>query len=177
MDWFNILKAARKCAEGEDRTVTAAELAAAARIPPDVASAWLGKFARWGYVLRTGRDTSRRGRPQTVYTITRWGMEFRAKAKVTKMPRRLKVANPKKGSGAYTLTTRDKENVDERPVSSTHSSAKAAIRAAKEFMKAATCSSASVSVFNAAGWPEYEATTRWEKYGQEPKRFFAQEDR
>lgn len=95
MDWFDILKAARKVGS-EGRTVTAEALAKHLTIDPAVASAWLGKFVRWGYALRAGRDTSRRGRPQTVYTLTRWGLEFRAKAKVTRMPRRLKVANPKK---------------------------------------------------------------------------------
>lgn len=95
MDWFDVLKAARKVGS-EGKEVTAEALAAAARIEASVASAWLGKFVRWGYVLRTGRDTSRRGRPQTVYALTRWGLGFRAKAKVTRMPKRLKVANPKK---------------------------------------------------------------------------------
>jgi predicted ArsR family transcriptional regulator len=95
VNWFDVLKAARKVGS-EGKEITAEALANHLTITPAVASAWLGKFARWGYVLRVGRDTSRRGRPQTVYVVTRWGMEFKAKAKVIRMPRRLKVANPKK---------------------------------------------------------------------------------
>jgi len=96
MNWFDILKAVRKVGSG-GKEVTAEALAKQLTLDPAVASAWLGKFARWGYVLRVGRDTSRRGRPQTIYSITRWGMEFRGevKAKVVQMPKRLKVANPK----------------------------------------------------------------------------------
>lgn len=42
---------------------------------PAIASAWLSKFARWGYVRRSGLDGGAigRGRRMTVYTVTDWG--------------------------------------------------------------------------------------------------------
>lgn len=36
-----------------------------------IASAWLGKFVRWGYVVRAGHDPGERS--WRGYSLTRWG--------------------------------------------------------------------------------------------------------
>ncbi len=97
MHWYGILKAARRAAV--DGIVTSDKLAEAIKDEPRVASAWLGKFVRWGYVLRVGRRNGEgRGRPTTLYQLTSWGIRFKPEAKVVvDVPEQMKIAaNPKK---------------------------------------------------------------------------------
>lgn len=97
--WLGVLDAVRAVAQ-QKTPFGSADVAKALGMAPGVASAWLGKFARWGYVLRVGHKSVKfgAGAPPVLFEVTRWGMEFRPGAKVTKMPERarLKVANPKK---------------------------------------------------------------------------------
>ncbi len=96
MHWYGILKAARRIAV--DGIVTSDKLAEAIGDETRIASAWLGKFYRWGYVLRVGRQNgSGRGRPRTVYQLTSWGVRFRVGMKLKEVQQELKIAaNPKK---------------------------------------------------------------------------------
>lgn len=73
--WYRMLEHVRRLASRGD--VTSAALATKARIPPAVASAWLGKLCSWGYVRRVARRAHGKGRPRTVYELTRWGTRFR----------------------------------------------------------------------------------------------------
>lgn len=68
--WYTILRAARRC--GRRDQFDSFALAQAAGLEPHVASAYLGLFAKWGYVRRFRRH----GRRQQ-YILTRWGREFR----------------------------------------------------------------------------------------------------
>lgn len=72
MAWFDLLKVVRKLSvEGE---ISAAALAQRARIEPKLASAWLSKFTKWGYVAPTeGPASSGRGRPVRFYELTEYG--------------------------------------------------------------------------------------------------------
>lgn len=78
--WYRVLEAARRLRDG----FAASDLSARAGVAPHVASAWLGKFCRWGYASRTGtketqdRDGARR-KPRTLYALTDLGRscEFR----------------------------------------------------------------------------------------------------
>lgn len=96
MDWYGILRAARRVAV--DGQITSDVLAEATKTETRVASAWLGKFVRWGYVLRVGRKNGTgRGRPTTIYQLTGWGLRFRPGVQTAAEPRQLRaVANPKK---------------------------------------------------------------------------------
>jgi hypothetical protein len=78
--WFEILEACRKLAK--NGTFTSADLVAAVRFtssgkstPAQIASGWLGKFAKWGYLER-GEPMPRQGevgRPMTPYKMTELG--------------------------------------------------------------------------------------------------------
>jgi hypothetical protein len=82
--WYGVLLAARRIgARGEELTSSA--LAVEAKIPDtalstavQIASGWLGKFYRWGYVLKIGRLRTK-GRPATVWQLTKWGEECKLK--------------------------------------------------------------------------------------------------
>lgn len=78
--WFGILEVCRKLGKNGG-IFTAADLDRVCRFKgtedtrsSQIASGWLGKFARWGYVERGEPDKSRigaaGGRPQTTYTLT-----------------------------------------------------------------------------------------------------------
>jgi hypothetical protein len=101
MDWFQVLKAARRSAI--DGRITSEALADAMStkgppVPVKVASAWLGKFVRWGYVLREESDQNGLpGRPKANYRMTKWGLNREAPKNKLVHPKPLKlVANPKK---------------------------------------------------------------------------------
>lgn len=80
MDWYGVLKAVRKLTGNDpERDFTAEELALGAGLkgterssPRHIASAWLGKMVRWGYVVRSGAATT--GTSRRSYRITRWGI-------------------------------------------------------------------------------------------------------
>jgi hypothetical protein len=100
MEWLDILKATRKHAVNGD--ITSAVLKKKTGLDIRVASAWLSKFVRWGYLIRAGVsidliDGQRRpGRPGVIYQLTSWGLRFRSKkVKASEPPIRFKaVANP-----------------------------------------------------------------------------------
>lgn len=86
--WYGVLKAIRDVvsAKGGDpleAAFTAEELAEEAGMaqsksgasPSWIASAWLGKFVRWGYVVRGGKAPNVAGRAVQTYRITAWGMK------------------------------------------------------------------------------------------------------
>jgi len=82
--WFRILESARKLSLNGGRPFTAAELAEAAAIegtersqPHHIASGWLSKFVRWGYVLQDGvvpRAEGDKGRWIRQYKMTKYGL-------------------------------------------------------------------------------------------------------
>src|ERR1041385_4534703 len=82
--WFQILESARKLSLNGGRPFTAAELAEAAAIegterskPHHLASGWLSKFVRWGYVLQDGvvpRAEGDVGRWIRQYRMTKFGL-------------------------------------------------------------------------------------------------------
>lgn len=83
--WFGILQACRQMGGN----FTARDLAGAAKIGStedkdgatvsdgkQIASAWLSKLAKWGYVERVGTAKGDgRGRPVVIYKVTKVGME------------------------------------------------------------------------------------------------------
>jgi predicted ArsR family transcriptional regulator len=93
MHWYGI---PRPLAGSLSGVVTPDVLALAVGVEVRIASAWLGKFARWGYVVsEKGGQSGRRGRPQNAYRLTRWGLRFRPAGKVLDMPKKVRtVANP-----------------------------------------------------------------------------------
>lgn len=80
MQWFDVLMAVRRTSHDGGRDFTAFDLAVESLFDryPDrrkaIASAWLGKFARWGYVVRVGsvRGEKRWARK---YKITGYGLK------------------------------------------------------------------------------------------------------
>lgn len=94
MDWYDILKAARRVGSRETKEglealpFTAAQLAEAAGFKStaksrsnDIAAGWISNFVRWGYILRGKRRDSRGGRPVMEYSLTTWGLRFERVAK------------------------------------------------------------------------------------------------
>lgn len=81
--WFGILEACRKL--GKNGAVITSERLndemnfreTDEATPLQIASAWLGKFAKWGYVERGESDKSkvglRGGRPPSTYTMSKLG--------------------------------------------------------------------------------------------------------
>jgi hypothetical protein len=79
-----VLEAARKLSPDDRYFFTAARLSADLKLKDtinpntgkiaskatQIASAWLGKFVRWGYVLRAGQVSVGRGRAATKYALT-----------------------------------------------------------------------------------------------------------
>jgi len=78
--WFGVLESCRALGEG-GVPFTASQLSETAAIGPgprsaamQVASAWCGKFARWGYLERGEPVKSGgRGRPTMTYRVTKLG--------------------------------------------------------------------------------------------------------
>lgn len=89
--WFAVLEAARRVQRRGD-LITSSALAAEAEIPTPIASAWLFKFERFGYVLRGDKYITGK-RWSWSWALTRWGLRFREKK--VRAPLKL-VANPKK---------------------------------------------------------------------------------
>lgn len=78
MPWMDILQAVRSVAlKG---SITAAAVAAEAGIKPSAASSWLGKFCRWGYVVRAGTAMGT-VRWTRAYEITKFGRSYKPKEK------------------------------------------------------------------------------------------------
>jgi len=83
MTWMDVLEAVRKLSEAGE--FTAPDLAKEARIKKgekstadQIASAWLGKFCRWGYVIRKGTIPGQK-KWIRMYEITKFGREFTPK--------------------------------------------------------------------------------------------------
>lgn len=84
MTWFQVLEAARRISEvSPTGEFTASELALEAGLQESkkstadqLASAWLGKFCRWGYALRTGSSPGQK-KWIRVYTLTKFGKEMK----------------------------------------------------------------------------------------------------
>lgn len=95
MNWYDVLKAARRLAKTE-AWITSATLAVETGLKPNVASAWLSNFFHWGYVLPIAKEKGR-GRPMKVYRLTKWGLDFRPAKEARVASPLKKVANPKKG--------------------------------------------------------------------------------
>jgi hypothetical protein len=91
MNWYEILLSARQIGsqevkEGKKRAIeaipfTSAALAEETDLTPPVASAWIGKFKRWGYAIDAGKEESAGGRPARLYALTKWGLIFKRKKK------------------------------------------------------------------------------------------------
>lgn len=81
--WYDVLLAVRRASLQGQRPFTAQDVAREAGIegterssPERIASAWLGKFQRWGYILVEGSAKGARRWIRT-YTVTDWGMRFK----------------------------------------------------------------------------------------------------
>lgn len=94
--WYSILLVARTIVK-EREILTSSSLAKKADIPVNVASAWLGKFYRWGYALKSGIQRSK-GRPAYIWGLTDWGMRYKVGKKMAKPPLRI-AANPPGNQG------------------------------------------------------------------------------
>jgi hypothetical protein len=88
MYWFDYLEAVRRVSrrkkrKGEDIGFTAEDLVEEAEIGPtkdssakQIASGFLSKLTRWGYIKRHGKQGALR-----VYKITRWGLKYKPRKK------------------------------------------------------------------------------------------------
>jgi len=75
MPWYDVLLAVRRVASREG-PITAAGVGVELEMPPRIASMWLAKLWRWGYLRR--REKVLEGRRWTYrYELTRWGERFR----------------------------------------------------------------------------------------------------
>jgi hypothetical protein len=100
--WYAVLLAARKASLDRKRPFTASDVAREAGIKGTkvssaerIASAWLGKFHRWGYVLRTGSAKGEK-RWIGIYEMTDWGMRFKPSDKKIREKKEKKAAGPEK---------------------------------------------------------------------------------
>ena len=73
--WYAVLLAARGVAIGG--VLMARALAKETKMPPNVASAWLAKFVRWGYARRSG-SAKGPARWERVYVLTKYGQTRKA---------------------------------------------------------------------------------------------------
>jgi hypothetical protein len=73
--WFDVLLAARRIQHRKE-VLTSSELALEAAIETRIASAWLFKFARWGYVKQEEKIPTGR-RWSWSWSVTRWGTRAR----------------------------------------------------------------------------------------------------
>jgi DNA-binding IclR family transcriptional regulator len=96
MAWIEYLLELRDIANAGE-AITASSLSERTGIPAGVASAWLGKFVRWGYVVRSGSASGEK-RWVRVYELTKWGHKYDPKYSQRKPVPRKVAANPKKGS-------------------------------------------------------------------------------
>lgn len=79
--WFGILEACRSLGKG-GRSFTSADLVGSIPAAGDlstkaqIASGWLGKFAKWGYLERGEpiKNEGHAGRPMSTYTLTKLGL-------------------------------------------------------------------------------------------------------
>lgn len=81
MHWWDVLQAVRRVSLAGERLFTAVDVAREAGIegtersaPGDIASAWLGKFVRWGYVIQKGTAKGEKRWIRT-YEVTKYGLE------------------------------------------------------------------------------------------------------
>lgn len=98
-EWFRVLEAARRVGSRVGRggpealPFTASDLAMEAEIgagakgsPASIASAWIGKFVRWGYAkVHRAEKRFTAGHPVMYYVLTRWGMEFQPRKRIQKV--------------------------------------------------------------------------------------------
>ncbi len=87
--WYDVLQAARRV-QGRDEIITSKSLGLEAKIPTSIASAWLFKFLKFGYVLKGDKYITGK-RWSWSWGLTRWGLRFREKKRAGGL--RL-VANP-----------------------------------------------------------------------------------
>lgn len=74
--WYAVLLAARKI-QGRGELITSQSLAREVQMPTGIASAWLFKLQRFGYVLK-GEKYITGKRWSWSWGLTRWGLRFRA---------------------------------------------------------------------------------------------------
>jgi len=79
--WFKILEAARQLAPREGNPFTASELSEQGDLSssdqadaPQIAAAWIGKFVKWGYARKIGEKKNPGKKPQSIYTLTDYGL-------------------------------------------------------------------------------------------------------
>lgn len=81
--WFEVLEVCRRIGK-DQRPITSVDLLHAARFKgtedtkaSQIASGWLGKFARWGYLERAGTQprAGEPGPPLTIYVVSKAGWE------------------------------------------------------------------------------------------------------
>lgn len=78
--WYSILDSARKFSPDERKPFTAPDLARVAGLQDtesstasQIATAWLSKFVKWGYVRIIGKVTGESGRQTNAYVISENG--------------------------------------------------------------------------------------------------------
>ena len=90
--WFDVLLAARRIAHRKE-TLTSGELALEASIETRIASAWLSKFARWGYVKKKEKIATG-NRWSWSWVVTRWGIRAKIEGYKAKKTTLRIAANP-----------------------------------------------------------------------------------
>lgn len=92
--WFDVLLSARRIlSRGE--ILTSIGLALESGLETKVASAWLFKFERWGYVLRKEKVATEK-RWSWSWSVTAWGTKARVKGYRAKKEGLRIAANPEK---------------------------------------------------------------------------------
>ncbi len=75
--WYEVLLAGRRIL-GKGEILTSQSIATECKIPTNLASAWLFKLQKWGYVKKDAKYLVGK-RWGWGWVLTRWGFRFRAK--------------------------------------------------------------------------------------------------
>lgn len=93
--WVDVLYACRRIHERGD-SLTSKALGLEAKVDTKIASAWLFKFLKFGYVLKSDKLSTGK-RWSWSWNLTKWGLRFKAKKAA---PTRLRIAaNPPGNQG------------------------------------------------------------------------------
>ena len=91
--WWEILLSLRKLFPDKNDPFTSTEFAKEVGVSIKTAGAWLGKFVKWGYLIRVGIKPSGGGRPYVLWELTDHGrdrpkpIKWKGPSKVPALPR------------------------------------------------------------------------------------------
>jgi len=75
MPWYDVLKVVRRMVDAGGE-ISSRTVGLEAEMPTRIASMWLSKMVRWGYLRRISREPDGK-RWSYRYELTRWGQRFK----------------------------------------------------------------------------------------------------